>query len=235
MDEASRGKTPQKGTSSDPTPKPSPSPSVAPSPAPSHGSLKGAIVQAAIELGTELGEEGLTMRGIAARLGVSATALYQHFEGKASILRAIRFHGLNLMNKEISTAFEIDDPLEQIRRAAMLYINFARSNAWLYTLLFEGDEVNYSTLSDQEREAISFSQTAIKRSFQRGKEQNRLRGDIDEDTAPFLMWAANHGLATLMITGRISEKHPGFPVRSEDEFIRAFVNAEIRGMVPCPT
>ncbi len=196
------------------------------------GSLKGAIVRAAIELGTELGEEGLTMRGIAARLGVSATALYQHFEGKASILRAIRFHGLTLMNKELTPAFESDDPIEHLRQAATLYINFARSNPWLYSLLFEGEELDFSSLSDQEREAIFFSQTAVRRAFQRGKEQGRLRADLDEETAPFLMWAANHGLAMLMITGRISEQHPGFPVKNEDTFIAAFVESEVRAMVP---
>jgi AcrR family transcriptional regulator len=37
------------------------------------------------------------MRGIAARLGVSATALYQHFESKASILREIRLYGADLL------------------------------------------------------------------------------------------------------------------------------------------
>ena len=46
----------------------------------SRSGLRQAIIQASLELGQELGEEGLTMRGIASRLGVSATALYQHFE-----------------------------------------------------------------------------------------------------------------------------------------------------------
>ena len=41
--------------------------------------LRQGIIQTSLEIGSELGEEGLTMRGIAARLGVSATALYQHF------------------------------------------------------------------------------------------------------------------------------------------------------------
>lgn len=202
-----------------------------PAQGPSQGSLKGAIVRAAIELGTELGEEGLTMRGIAARLGVSATALYQHFEGKASILRAIRFHGLTLMNKELAPAYESDDPVEQLRQTSLLYVNFARSNPWLYSLLFEGEELDFSSLSEQEREAIFFSQTEIRKAFALGKEQGRLRPDLDEKTAPFLMWAANHGLAMLMITGRISEQHPGFPVESEDSFIAAFVESEVRSMV----
>ncbi|MCH9680717.1 MAG: TetR/AcrR family transcriptional regulator [Deltaproteobacteria bacterium] len=197
--------------------------------------MKEAIVQAAIELGTELGEEGLTMRGIAARLGVSATALYQHFEGKASILRAIRFHGLTLMNKALSPAFELAEPVDQVRQSALLYINFARSNPWLYSLLFEGEQVDFHSLTENERAAIFYSQNAVRAAFQAGTEQGKLRADIDLQTAPFLMWAANHGLAMLMITGRISEKHPGFPVHSEAEFISSFVESEIRGFVPRPS
>jgi len=198
-------------------------------------SLKDAIVRAAIELGTELGEEGLTMRGIAARLGVSATALYQHFEGKASILRAIRFHGLRLMNTALTPAFEADQPIEQIRQCGMLYINFARSNPWLYGLLFQGEEVDHETLSEEERDAIFFSQIAIGNAFKQGRETGQLRADLDLTTGPYLMWAANHGVAMLLITGRISEQHPSFAVPSEDEFISSFVESAVRGLVPCPT
>jgi AcrR family transcriptional regulator len=197
-----------------------------------HISLKGNIVRAAIELGTELGEEGLTMRGIAARLGVSATALYQHFEGKASILRAIRFHGLDLMNKSVAPAFEREDPLEQIRECALLYINFARSNPWLYGLLFGGEAVDYEALTDHEREVLYSAQLEMQRVFQRGKELGKLRADIDATTAPYVMWAANHGLAMLMITSRISEQNPAFPIPNVNEFIRAFVESEVRGFMP---
>ncbi len=192
-------------------------------------------MRAAIELGTELGEEGLTMRGIAARLGVSATALYQHFEGKASILRAIRLHGLDFMNSTLAPAFERPDPLEQLRESALLYVNFARSNPWLYSLLFGGDPVDFDSLSDSERESAFWSQRAIRRSFERGKESGQLRADLDVETSPYVLWAANHGVAMLMITGRISERHPGFPVPSENEFIRSFVESEVRGFLPSAT
>ncbi len=198
-------------------------------------SLKDAIVRAAIELGTELGEEGLTMRGIAARLGVSATALYQHFEGKASILRAIRFHGLRLMNKALAPAFDAEQPIDQIRQCALLYINFARSNPWLYGLLFQGEEVDYEALTDDERTAISFSQENIATAFASGKQKGQLRSDLDIATGPYLMWAANHGLAQLLITGRISEQHPNVPVSSNEEFIAAFVESAVRGLMPCPS
>lgn len=194
--------------------------------------LRARGVDGAMELVAELGEEGLTMRGIAARLGVSATALYQHFEGKASILRAIRFHGLDLMNKSITPAFEREDPLEQIRDCALLYINFARSNPWLYALLFGGEAVNDEALTEHEREVLYYSQHAMQRVFHRGKELGKLRADIDAAAAPYVMWAANHGLAMLMITGRISDQNPAYPIPSENEFIRAFVESEVRGFMP---
>lgn len=198
----------------------------------SNGSLKGAIVRAAIELGTELGEEGLTMRGIAARLGVSATALYQHFEGKASILRAIRFHGLALMNMALAPAFDEAEPVDQLRRCALLYINFARSNPWLYGLLFEGDDVDFENLNEDEKNTLLLSQDSVGRAFQEGKDKGQLRADIDVQTGPTLMWAANHGVAMLLIRGRISEKHPSTPIPSETDFIQAFVEAEMRGLTP---
>lgn len=47
------------------------------------------IVAAARALARERGEPGLTMRGIARRLGVDPAALYWHFESKADLLDAI--------------------------------------------------------------------------------------------------------------------------------------------------
>jgi hypothetical protein len=58
------------------------------------------------------------------------------------------------------------------------------------------------------------------------------RSDVDVSTAPFLLWAANHGLATLILSGRISETHPAFPVRNQQEFVRAFVRSVLRGFEP---
>lgn len=190
-------------------------------------------MRVAIELGTELGEDGLTMRGIASKLGVSATALYQHFDGKASILRAIRFHGLEKMNESIAPAFAMTEPVDAIRECISRYVHFGRNNAWLYRVLFEGDEVDFSALGDDERKAIAYSQEQTRRCFAAAGRAGQLRPDVDAETAPYLLWAAAHGLTALMISGRISEKHPGFPVRDEGDFVRNFVDLAVRGFTPC--
>ncbi len=56
--------------------------------------LREAIIEASLAIGTEVGEAGVTMRRIGGRLGVSATALYQHFESKEALLRELRLYGL---------------------------------------------------------------------------------------------------------------------------------------------
>jgi AcrR family transcriptional regulator len=50
------------------------------------GLTKGAIVQAALDLLDEAGMDGLTVRALAARLGVQAPALYWHVRSKQALL-----------------------------------------------------------------------------------------------------------------------------------------------------
>lgn len=191
-------------------------------------SLKDEIVRVAVELGTELGEDGLTMRGIASRLGVSATALYQHFEGKASILRAIRFHGLAMINDVLGPCFEQSDPLESIASVSRTYIQFARDNPWLYGVLFTGDGIDYSALSPEERELVFFSHEKVVQRFRDAQANGVIRDGLDIETAPLLIWAANHGLATLLINGRLGSQAGALPV-DENALVENFVETSVRG------
>jgi AcrR family transcriptional regulator len=195
---------------------------------PDRSDLKEAIISVSLQLGTELGEEGLTMRGIAGRLGVSATALYQHFESKASILRAIRFYGLERLDGHVEPAFKHEDPVDRLAEMCVLYVTFARENPWLYSVLTEEEELDWAKLSQPEREIVLSPQRRVARCFGDAVERKRFRSGIDVKTAPLALLAAVHGLATLMIKGRISERHPVFPIRDEDAFLRDFVDNTLR-------
>lgn len=194
--------------------------------------LRDAILRASLELGTELGEEGLTMRAIAARLGVSATALYQHFDGKAAILRAIRIYGGELMERSLAPSHELADPVERLFDQSIRYIRFACDNPWLYRMLFQEEEIDWKRASSEDIKGMMTSHRRTVQSFVDAVEAGRFRRDLDVDTAPFLVWAANHGLATLILAGRISESHPAFPVRNQQDFVQAFVRSVLRGFEP---
>lgn len=198
---------------------------------PGQGSLKDEIVRVAVELGTELGEDGLTMRGIASRLGVSATALYQHFEGKSSILRAIRVHGMRVLADELSPAFETDDPVGAIRGCSKRYIDFARKNSWMYCLLFHGERIDPETLPADDVAALQKSHAQLHERFQALADAGKLREGVDPALAPWMLWSSNHGVACLMISGRIVAGQPGFSPASDDEFVSGYVEHTVGGFL----
>jgi AcrR family transcriptional regulator len=169
------------------------------------------------------------MRAIAKRLGVSATALYQHFESKSAILRAIRFEGLSRLRDVLRPAFEADDPIERLYQQGVRYIQFAIDNPWLYSLLIDDEEEDWSGMTEEERaqarEADGWVVTALRDGMERGK----IRADLPIQTAPVMLWAAMHGIASLMLRGRVSEHHPQFPIADSKALIDAYVRSTLRG------
>ncbi|MGH1341935.1 MAG: TetR/AcrR family transcriptional regulator [Nannocystales bacterium] len=197
---------------------------------PAKAGLHDEIVRVSIQLGSELGEDGLTMRAIAARLGVSATALYQHFESKAAILREIRLHGVDTLLSAMAASAELGNAEARIREIARRYTDFALSNPWLYKVLFQGDEVDWASLEEDERDLLMAPLRQTREAFEIGVRAGAFRHDVDVDNTALLFWASLHGLASLMINGRVSEGHPVFPVPDRDDFVGNFISGLVRAV-----
>jgi AcrR family transcriptional regulator len=205
---------------------------------PAKAGLHDAIVRAGIELGSELGEEGLTMRAIAARLGISATALYQHFESKASILREIRLHAIRLLMEQLAPSVAGNDggasSAARLREMSRAYLGFSRTNPWLYKLLFQAEDIDWNALPDDERRDALAPYDTARTVFGEGIAAGVFRAGLDVDQAALLTWASLHGLASLVLHGRITETHPAFPVPDLDAFSELFVDNLIRAFLADP-
>ena len=172
------------------------------------------------------------MRGIASRLGVSATALYQHFESKASILREIRVYGIDLLHDKLSPALEADvDPVERMRVIVRAYLDFARNNKWLYSVLMEHDQLEWSELSPEEITRTLRPLNAVRQAMAQGKEAGVWRDDINVELAAFQLWATAHGICSLLNNGRFHERHPAFPISDEKSLIDVFVEGSVRAFL----
>lgn len=194
--------------------------------------LRKAIVDASIAIGSELGEDGLTMRGIAGRLGVSATALYQHFESKAAILREIRLYCSSLLQSEVfDTSAHIEGPRERIEMMAHKYIVFARTHPWLYSVLTETRGVEWHDMSKEDVDRIVQPLTTFRGWIAEGVEHGVWRKGVDPDMESIRLWAALHGLCSMMNSGRIDENHPAFPVVDQQDFITRFVKSVVGTLV----
>jgi len=195
--------------------------------------LREAIILASVELGSQLGEEGLTMRAIAKRLGISATALYQHFESKAAILHQIRVYGHELGQREvIDRVASIDDPVDRLRAWGRAYVNFSRSNRWLYSVLMEHEQINYSEMSDEEIATHLQPLMNIRSWIAEGRERGVIAASVDPDMTSLRIITTVHGLCSLVNSGRVDENHPIAPVRDLTAFIDEFIDSMVCTLRP---
>jgi AcrR family transcriptional regulator len=122
-----------------------------------HGDLPTALIEAALDIIDELGPQGLTIRKVAQRAGVSHAAPYRHFPDKDYLILAVVEHGFQLLDQamERARAAAGDDPLEQFAASGEAYLDFALSYPAYYRVMFSGD-----LLSSKGHEALRHTSTA---------------------------------------------------------------------------
>ena len=120
-----------------------------------HGDLERALVEAAVRTIQDQGAAALTLRAVGARLGVSRTALYRHFEDKTALLARVGLEGFRLFEAALLAAIadaarQGRDPLETMAAA---YVDFALANPAHYETMFGKALDDWSRYPDLEHQA----------------------------------------------------------------------------------
>ena len=93
------------------------------------GSVRARIAAAAQELYLQEGIDGISMRKVADRVGISAPAIYRHFKNKEELLSEIVVEGLKILEQYLGPALESGTPYERLVRMADRYLDFALEHA----------------------------------------------------------------------------------------------------------
>lgn len=159
--------------------------------------IKSRIVAAARALYFERGPDAVTMRGVAERVGVTATALYRHFADKDAILREVMGEGSRLLGSHLFRALEAPTPLERLRATANAYLDFAVAQPQAYRALFD-------PVAPEEGSPIQLQRGAMRR-FLRDRVREAMDAGVlasgDPDGTAISVWASLHGLASLHHAG----------------------------------
>jgi len=168
------------------------------------------ILTAARDLFLAGGAEAVTMRSVAERVGVTATALYRHFEGKEALLRAVLRAGFEDFGSYLYRSLAGTSPEERLRQSGLAYLDFALQQPQVYRTIFVAPQPAAACaapdVSDPHKAAtFRFLIDRVRECMESGC----LRRDEPEAVA-LAIWAHVHGLVSLHLSGALAMPEADF-------------------------
>jgi AcrR family transcriptional regulator len=162
--------------------------------------LRDKILTAARRVFVDDGFEALTMRRLAKEIGYSPTTIYLHFKDKSEIVKAICDElFLALIKRLQDLARRQTDPVKYLEAGLRAYIDFGLKHPDHYyvTFIAAAGRVEYEFEGSAGQQAFGCLRDAVQACATAG----RLR-PLDVDATAQTLWAATHGLISLLITDR---------------------------------
>lgn len=184
------------------------------------------ILGAARELFLSGGAEAVTMRSVAERVGVTATALYRHFDSKEALLQAVIRSGFEGFGAYLYRALEGTQPQDRLRRSGQAYLEFALEQPQMYRTIFMAPRPTLARdcEPDAPKNAATFHFLADR--VRECMEAGLLKQDEPEAVA-LAIWAQVHGLVSLYLSGAL-----GVPEAAFREAYHASVSRLFAGLAP---
>ena len=165
------------------------------------GRLREEIIESAREILAETGSlDGLTLRGVARRVGIAATSIYLHFPDTDHLaVAATQQIFADLTAAAAAAAAGIIDPGEALLARCRAYCHFALEHPVHYQVVFHRDLPPSLAANPED--------TPGRRAFQvlvRAVQACQTAGAATATGDPFrlasLVWAAEHGLVSLRLS-----------------------------------
>ena len=164
-----------------------------------HGDLRAACLRAALELLEEEGGAGLSLRAVARRAGVSATAPYRHYADRDALVSAVAADGYRELADSLASAHPSPTTPDELAAVAVAYVRFALDRPALFRVMF----AEPCDPSSEERVAA----TAVISQYVRDMVHAVFPG-ADPDALSTAVWALVHGLAFLLLDGKLDASTP---------------------------
>lgn len=185
------------------------------------------VLTHACDLFLEEGVEGFSMRALAERVGVTAPALYRHFDHREELLLAVVDEAYQAMIRHLQGALEGPTPAERFRRAGAGYLEFALEHPRFYQIVYASPEwMGVEDVGEvRERHACAIGQfwhDRVRECIDAG-----LLREADPQQVALTMWAHSHGLISIYLQGMLEV--------DEDEFRRIFMASSRRALTGLAT
>jgi AcrR family transcriptional regulator len=154
--------------------------------------MRALILNSAREMFAAGGYGAVTMRRVADRIEYSPTAIYVHFKDKSALVRELCNVDFRALSEKFVSIARIADPIEKLRRAGQLYVQFGIDNPNHYRAMFMSGDDSDIVAPD----AYAFLKAIISEAI----EQKLFRKDLtDVELVSQTIWAGIHGVIALHI------------------------------------
>jgi AcrR family transcriptional regulator len=182
-----------------------------------HGNLRQALLEAARQLAAETGVDGLTLREVARRAGVSHAAPYHHFSDKATLVQALAGEAFEKLTEAMLEAKrQHAEPLAALRATGLGYVKFALSFPTEFRFMFRRD-LGISSRPDASQPNASRPDASQSEHLQRASsaafqvlldailecQQAGLLAENDPQVMAMSAWSTTHGLASIILDGPV--------------------------------
>jgi Transcriptional regulator len=142
------------------------------------------ITTAALNLIASSGLKGLSMAGLARRVGIVPSAIYRHFRNKDEVLDAVLDHiEVKLLSNVAVVCKETSDSLDRLKQLLTLHIKLIRENQGIPRIIFSEDI--YTGHPERKRKVYKIIMAYLKHVgkivFQ-GQQERRICNDVDSAT-----------------------------------------------------
>jgi AcrR family transcriptional regulator len=158
-----------------------------------------AILDAAEHLLATVGEEGLSIREVCARAGVTAPTIYHHFGDKRALVDRTVDDCFAAFDRAFRRRDLPADPVERLRWSFGRYVEYGLRHPTHYRLMFQRRSPRSTPGGRASYEGLGALIAEIARA-------GRLGPSVEEATAAF--WAALHGVTSLVIGGYLAPSAP---------------------------
>jgi AcrR family transcriptional regulator len=160
------------------------------------------ILAAARDLFLEHGLEGVAMRAVAARIGLTPMALYRHFRSKEALHDALVEQGHSIFLHYLQRALAEPSPAGRLARSGFEYLNFALEHGQDYRMMFMMTSAprRSGTAGPSWRDVATFRFLVDR--IREADAAGLLKVDNPEPTA-LSVWAHAHGLVSLYLTNKL--------------------------------
>jgi AcrR family transcriptional regulator len=168
------------------------------------------ILSCACVLYLQDGLDGFSMRKLARVLGVTAPALYRHYESKERVLLDVVGEAYRTMIQYLHRALQGRTPEDRFRLAGQGFLDFALEHPRYYEVLFMGVEL----LAVEAVRAEVREQGCAVGQFWNDRVREAIDAGMlepgDPEAIGMTLWAHSHGLLSLYLKGMLPMEEGAF-------------------------